>query len=188
MVRALPLLLAVCAVAAPLSPHSAGAQGKAPTTPVVPAPPVELKPADAVDREYVRKAALADAFELEAARIALRRAKAAPVRAYAQLMLEHYEGAADRLQVAAGAVHAPVPTILTDGQKMQLRTLREAPEQEFDRLYMDNQVAVHQEALAVHRGYRGDSVVLGQHAERHATLAEQHVLAACQVLSQVSGA
>ena len=181
MPRLATILLPVLLLAAP-----ALAQGS--QAPAVPAPPSELRPAGDQEKRYVAKVALLDNFELEAARIALRRAKAQPVKAYAQLMLDHYEGAMDRLRVAAGAVNAPVPTVLADEQKALLAALRDAPEQEFDRRYMEGQVAAHQEALALHRGYGGDSVVLRQHAERHATLAEQYVMAARQVMSQVSGA
>lgn len=135
-------------------------------------------------RAFVMNGCVSDRYEIEAAAVALRRSRSDSVRAFAQMMAEHHTTAMHQMASALRSheVRDPLPDIaptaeLDARRQGMIQHLLDAPDDDFDRMYLDQQKLAHQEAIALHRGYaeHGDnpqlrSVALGglPMVERHA--------------------
>ncbi|MBS0295704.1 MAG: DUF4142 domain-containing protein [Proteobacteria bacterium] len=103
--------------------------------------------------EYVREASAGDLYEIQAGQLALQRSQSPEVRAVAQAMIDqHTQSTALITQAAAQQGLTPVSELPAPKQAM-LERLRDAPDDQFDRLYTDQQVAAHMNAAALHEGF-----------------------------------
>jgi putative membrane protein len=137
--------------------------------------------------DYVKMAADADLFEVQSSRLALTRSKRDDVKAYAKQMIADHTTTSRSLMAALknnDRTIARPSTRLSAENAAKLTLLKKAPKGSFDDLYLQQQVAAHQTAWALHKGYAtdGTDVALKQVAatavpviERHLTHAQQMV-------------
>ena len=137
------------------------------------APTAMLTPA-----QFVETVAASDMFEIESGKIAQSKATSAGLKDYAaQMVTDHtnstaeLKAAADRDDVTAGA------GAMTAEQRANLDALRAASGAAFDEAYKTQQIAAHQKALDVLRGYNvtGTAPQLKQFAAKTAPIVQGHL-------------
>ena len=102
---------------------------------------------------YVSNAAEGDMYEIQAADIALERTQNAEVRQLAEMIKRDHTAASQNMRAAAQAAGQTLPTELDQRRQGMLDNLRAASAEDFDRVYIEQQVAAHNEALTLHRGF-----------------------------------
>lgn len=103
---------------------------------------------------YVAKAGASDLYEIESSRMAARRARRPEVREFAQMLIaDHRRTTAEVTAAARADGIRPAPPVLEPSQRTMIRQLSRAGAAGFDRVYMNQQVVAHQQALALHRNY-----------------------------------
>ncbi|MEH6665734.1 MAG: DUF4142 domain-containing protein [Brevundimonas sp.] len=126
---------------------------------------------------YVTNAAIGDMYEIQAAEMALERSQNAQVRELAQMIHDDHTAASQRMQaiVQGGDFDAELPTELDERRQGMIDNLRDA--ENFDEVYIDQQVAAHEEALTLHRGFadHDDTPELAAHASEVAGPIETHL-------------
>ena len=140
---------------------------------------------------YVPAAAMSDMYEIQAADIALQRATRADVKALAQMIkTDHTVGsAAFKAAVPTAAPDVALPTELDQRRKGLLDNLRSAGVGDFDKVYIDQQVAAHQEAVTLHRGFsdKTDAPALAEHARTVLPKIETHLQKAQEIQKAIAG-
>lgn len=131
--------------------------------------------------KFVKEAAMTDAFEIEAAKIALEKSRNDGVRRFAQHMIDEHTKMSTQLKSAAANQRAATgePAAEMDrAHRGKLDDLRKASGADFDRKYVQMQVEGHQKALKLHQDYAksGDEAAL----KKVATEAVPHVQAHLQ--------
>jgi putative membrane protein len=130
-------------------------------------------------QEFANKAAKTDAYEIAAAKLAQTNAASAEVKAFAAEMIKaHTDSTAKIKAAAAKASPAIVPdAALTQDQNDELAELAKKKGAEFDEEYIDEQVDVHQTALAMMRDYseKGDTPSLKAAAGEIAGVVQKHL-------------
>jgi putative membrane protein len=158
MTQRLAALLAAAAVAG-CGPHPASDQpqavrhGQAPGSAAAVAPPPSAPPADA--QAFVDRAAAADAFELQAAKLALQRSREPRVRAFAGMMARDHTRSSDELAKAiseSGETLVPAAALPADAQKLVLE-LTTVDQTAFDKTSVRTQIDAHEKALQTLQGY-----------------------------------
>ncbi|RJF88418.1 DUF4142 domain-containing protein [Oleomonas cavernae] len=131
---------------------------------------------------YIQSAGQIDLFEIAAAKLALQRSKRADVQAFAVEVARAHQDAAARLQ---GELIGLEPTISLPAQldaehQAGLAALERAGEADFDRLYIEGQVAAQHRALKLHQAYvdGGDDSQIKTVARGAAAMAASHLEAA----------
>lgn len=125
---------------------------------------------------FVDAVAANDLYEVEAGRLAQRMAKRDDVRKFGAMMVEGHTATTRELTSAATSANvAPAPR-LTSKHESDLTALRDAGEQ-FDTVYLQQQVAAHEMALGILRtqassGQRG---ALRDFATKTAPIVEKHL-------------
>lgn len=115
-----------------------------------------LAPAPQIDpANYVQTAGMSDLFEVEAGKVAARRARSGEVRGFARMMVKDHTTSTRKIRdaVAASNLGTPLPTALDPQHQETLAKLRSASRADFDRLYMEGQVEGHQDALKLQQSY-----------------------------------
>jgi putative membrane protein len=133
----LSLLLAAC-LAAGLSAPALGQTG---STMASGAAPVS-------DSTFVKKAATSDMYEIQASRLAQAKATSADVKTFAGRMVTDHTKTSDRLKsILASKSGLKAPTALDTRHRTLLSQLRSARGAVFDRLYVQQQLQAHQQAV-----------------------------------------
>jgi putative membrane protein len=129
--------------------------------------------------KFLTTAATAGQFEIEASRIAATKATHQDVKAFAGQMISDHESAAQRLSAAAiESGRMPPPAGLDDRQKRKLEELRLSSGQDFDKLYVEQQLEAHEEAVALFSDYtksNGDDGPIGRFAKETLPTLEAHL-------------
>ena len=130
---------------------------------------------------FVDAAAASDLFEVESSKLAQTMAKDGAVKDFAAMMVKDHTKSSEDLKAAA-AKASPPPSVapkLTAAQQADLDALKGAGGN-FDRLYAQKQVAGHEQALAMLRGYAdgGDSAPLKDFAGKAVPVVSGHLDAA----------
>jgi putative membrane protein len=140
---------------------------------------------------YVPNAAMGDMYEIQAADIAMERSKNAQVKELAQMIKTDHTAASTALKAAAGqaAPDTTLPTELDQRRKGLIDNLRSASAADFDKTYIDQQVAAHEEAVTLHRGFsdKTDAPALAEHARTVLPKIEAHLERAKQLQSNLVG-
>lgn len=131
--------------------------------------------------EFAKNAAIGDLYEIQAARLALRRARAPETKATAQKMIDdhttstHHLRSAMRMNATKGL--APLPLEMDERRKGMIEHLEAAPDDKFDETYLDQQIAAHKETVALMTGFRdsGDNAQLRSLATGTAPVVERHL-------------
>lgn len=134
---------------------------------------------------YVPNAAEGDMYEIQAADIALERTQNAQVRELAQMIKTDHTQASESFKRIApqAAPDVTMPTELDERRQGLLDNLRSASAADFDRVYLDQQVAAHNEAVTLHRGFSDntDAPMLAEHARMVLPKIEAHLRQAEQL-------
>jgi putative membrane protein len=104
---------------------------------------------------FVKDAAIAGMYEIEAGKIALKRSMSPDVKAAAQMIIDDHTAADTKLKalVAGGKAPGPLPTALDERRKGMIDNLNGASAKDFDDRYLDQQTIAHHEALLAFNGY-----------------------------------
>ena len=104
---------------------------------------------------YVMAAGQSDQFEIQEGKLAEQRAQSARVRAVGKQMVQDHTKSTEMVMAAAtasGLPEMPPPPLRAD-QQQELSQLASASGPAFDRLYVQQQLASHREALTLQQGY-----------------------------------
>ncbi|QZH74212.1 MAG: DUF4142 domain-containing protein [Erythrobacter sp.] len=130
---------------------------------------------------FVENAAIGDRYEIEAARIALARSGNETVRSVARKMIADHTTSTHHLQAAlemneAEGVASP-PHSLDSRRQTMLDHLAEAPDDAFDKTYIDQQLLAHEETVSLFRSYAegGDNAQLRSVALGALPVVERHL-------------
>lgn len=128
---------------------------------------------------YVPGAAMGDMYEIQAADIALERSTNARVKELAQMIKTDHTAASNALKaiVPTAAPDIALPTELDQRRQGLIDNLRSASAADFDKVYIDQQVAAHEEALTLQRGFADntDAPALARHAASVTPKIEAHL-------------
>lgn len=112
-------------------------------------------PAGAVtDAGFVANAMVGGLYEVEAGRIALQRSTNPQVKALGQMLVDDHSRAGDRLKPIAARLDLAVPTALDQRRQGLIDNLRGATDQDFDRVFLQQQEAAHNETAALLSTYQ----------------------------------
>jgi putative membrane protein len=136
----------------------------------------DMTPEDRVN--YVKLAGASDLFEIQSSQMALSRGRRTETRQYAQMLVTHHTQTTQATMAAARAAGMnPPPPMLLPMQQQMLDQLRRASVENFDRVYLTQQVPAHEMALALHNNYatNGDTPSLRATAATALPLVRQHL-------------
>lgn len=135
---------------------------------------------------FIANACMGDLYEVEAGRLAMQRARSDDVRMFGEMMIEHHTTAMHQMRSAlrsrevTDALPGAAPTMeLDDRRAGMLKHLQDAPDDDFDKMYLDQQRMAHQETVALHKGYaeHGDNPQLRSVALGGLPMVERHLKA-----------
>jgi len=137
--------------------------------------------------DYVKMAADSDMFEIQSSKIALMRSQRDDVKTYAKEMIADHTGTSKALMAALknnDRTIARPSTKLSADNAAKIALLKKAPKASFDNLYLQQQVAAHQTAWALHKGYAldGTDATLKQVASTAVPVIERHLTHAQQMV------
>jgi putative membrane protein len=168
-ILALAVLPTIAACGGPENENAATASKSAVTNGAPPgeAPaPANPQPTNAL--QYVALASAGDMFEIQSARIALQKSPSAEVRGLAQMILADHQRSSSQLGQAGAQAQPPITPapVLSPSQQASIEALQRAQGAAFDREWLHQQIAAHQQALDLAAAYarRGDSEPLRGHA------------------------
>ena len=176
MMRSYPKLVAVavtaalavaCARDAPPPPSSPPPyRDQAARRPAAPAPSASA---------YVSAAAAIDLFEIRSSELALQRSSRRNVHDFATMMVSAHKGTSAQLSFAGRRLNLLPSAMLDPRHQAMFDALQSAAN--FDAVYRQQQLAVHQEALVLHRSYaaRGGSPTLRPVAAAMVPIIERHL-------------
>lgn len=129
--------------------------------------------------DFANMLAASDQFEIEAARIAAQKATDPKVKEFAAMMDADHGKSSAALRKAAGESDPPVALAPTQpvNLRVNLTALDQVPQNEFDALYIKQQVAAHTEALSRLEDYSeaGTSPQLRAFAQEAAPVVRRHL-------------
>lgn len=105
---------------------------------------------------FATNAAISDMYEIEAGKLAQEKGQAAAVKEFGAMMVKDHTAISTEMKPLAQAANVTLPTELDERRKGLLDNLRAANGADFDRVYIDQQVAAHEEAHNLHSGYGQD--------------------------------
>jgi putative membrane protein len=105
---------------------------------------------------FVSNAAQSDMYEIWAAKIAQSKSKNAEVKKFAGEMIKDHTKSSNEMKPLIAKAGQTPPADLDQRRKGFLDNLKAADAGSFDKTYMDQQVAAHDEALTLLQGYAKD--------------------------------
>jgi len=127
---------------------------------------------------YVTAAAVGDLYEIESSKLALERSRSAGVKKFAQQMVTDHTATTAKLKstIAGAGLTLTPPAALDARRQGMLDNLKAASAADFDKVYLDQQTAAHQEALTVHTSFAedGDNDALKKLAAETAPKVQHH--------------
>jgi putative membrane protein len=137
----------------------------------------------------VPAAAISDMYEIEAGRIASEKAQHADLKAFAKMLVTDHTKSSGELKTAAGSAQGvTMPSAMDERRQGMIDNLKQASAQDFDKVFINQQVAAHEEALTLHRTYadNGDNPALKAFAAKTAPVVDGHHKRAEQLQQAVS--
>ena len=149
------------------------------------------EPDPATPQGFVAMAASSDLYEVEAGRLAQEMGQDQAIKDFGAMMVADHTASSEKLRaaVAEAGPGVPVPPDMLPRHRQQLDALRNAGDQ-FDSVYAQQQVAAHQEALALLQGQasNGTAQSLKAFAAETAPVVEGHLAEARELASADGGA
>ena len=127
---------------------------------------------------YIEMAASSDMFEIQSGQLAMQRACDPAVRGFAQHIITDHTRMSNMMMSTARSNNLPPPPMgLAQHHAAMLQRLQAAPAQGFDAAFRAEQIAAHEEALGLHRGYAedGDHPALRGLAQQAIPAIEMHL-------------
>lgn len=137
---------------------------------------------------FVMYAGNADLFEIEAAKLAVERAKDPEVKQFAEHMVRQHTMSTNKIKAAAQQAGLAPPTpMLTPHMRGKLTELQAASDTAFDERYMVAQVEAHERALRLHGAYArsGDNSSLRTASSETAATVSQHLAEARRISAAI---
>lgn len=133
--------------------------------------------ASSADQTYVQNAAASDIFEIESSKLALQKATLPSIKTYAQMMIDEHTKSTNELKPAAQAAGIALPTTLPADVQAKLTTLQGLSGAAFDKQYLADQRAGHQDTLAKVNGYLASAPAgpLKDHASKVTGVVQKHL-------------
>lgn len=133
---------------------------------------------EAAAPDFVMKAAASDMYELESSRLAQEKAQNAELKAFAtQMIADHTKSTNDlKAAIAQANLNLQMPAAMPQDMQEKITALQNATGAEFDRLYAEQQVEAHQNALNLMSRYAqdGDTPALQTFASNTAPVIQRH--------------
>ena len=129
------------------------------------------------DIGFAKNAAIGDMYEINASRMALERSQSEPVKRFAQDMIDaHSKTTTDLKGTLPPSTVQMLPADLDIDHQNMIQELRNASDEDFDRLYLAQQREAHEQALALFRSYadNGTEARLKQFAQDTLPAIESH--------------
>ena len=125
---------------------------------------------------FVSNAAVGGLYEVEAGRIAAQRGMDPRVKALGQTMVTDHTRAGDSLKPIAASANLAIPSSLDERRQGLIDNLRGASDADFDRVYLQQQEAAHNETVALLETYgqTGDNDALKAWAAQTLTVVRGH--------------
>jgi len=138
---------------------------------------------------FASNAAQSDMYEIQAARIAEQKAKSPDVKKFAQEMVSDHTKLSNEMKPLITKAGQTPPADLDQRRKGMLDNLKATPAADFDKAYMDQQVAAHSEALTLMKGYadNGSDPGLKAAAAKAVPTIQKHADLAKQIQSKLAG-
>jgi putative membrane protein len=110
---------------------------------------------------FANKAAQSDAFEIASSKLAADNASSAAVKKFATQMIDAHTQSTAKLTKVAGGLNPPVTpdATLDAAHQAKIDALKAKTGKEFDEAYAADQVAAHDEALTMLKGYSASGEV-----------------------------
>ena len=126
---------------------------------------------------FVSNASQSDMYEVAAARMAATRSKNADVKAFAKMMITEHTAMMNEMKPLVMAAGKTPADKLDERRQGFLDNLKTASDADFDKTYIDQQVAAHGEALTLMKGYAdaGDDAGLKAGAAKGAPKVQMHL-------------
>ena len=128
---------------------------------------------------YVTNAAISDLYEIESSKLASEKSQSGSVTAFARQMVKDHTDTSAKLKstIADAGLQLTPPTKLDARRQGMLDNLRALSGTDFDKAYLDQQTAAHQEALTLHNGFAedGDNAPLKKLAGATAPVIRHHL-------------
>lgn len=105
---------------------------------------------------FVSNASQSDMYEIQAAGIAQKRSKDPEIKAFAAMMVKDHTATSKAMAPLAQAAGQTPATALDNRRSGFIDHLNSASDADFNKTYIDQQVAAHQEALDLMNGYAKD--------------------------------
>jgi putative membrane protein len=129
--------------------------------------------------EFVKKVAISDMFEIEAAQMALDKGADRDTKPFAQKMIKDHTKTSKELKalVEKGKVKAEIPSALDPEHKKKLDDMKGLSGKDFDSAYDKAQVDAHQQAVSLFETYAksGDNPDLKKWAAKTLPHLKQHL-------------
>ncbi|WP_420469858.1 DUF4142 domain-containing protein [Brevundimonas sp. FT23042] len=125
---------------------------------------------------FISNAAVGGLYEVEAGRIAAQRGMDPRVKALGQTMVTDHTRAGDSLKPIAASANLAIPSSLDERRQGLIDNLRGASDADFDRVYLQQQEAAHNETVALLETYgqTGDNDALKAWAAQTLTVVRGH--------------
>ena len=105
---------------------------------------------------FVSNASQSDMYEIQAGQIAQKRSKNPDVKAFGKMMVADHTAMSNAMKPLIGAAGQTPADKLDQRRQGFIDNLNQASDADFDKVYIDQQVAGHQEALDLMNGYAKD--------------------------------
>ena len=103
---------------------------------------------------FVAQAAFGNMFEIESSKLALDRSKAAPVKAFAQSLVDDHSAAAVKFKEAVLEAKLAMPPDKVDAKRQAIvEELAGKQGEDFDKAYVEAQYKAHVETVELFKGY-----------------------------------
>lgn len=102
---------------------------------------------------FVTNAAISDMYEIQAGEIAQKKGGSAGVKDFGKMMVADHTAMSNAMKPLIAAAGKTAPTGLDERRKGLIDNLNAAPAADFDRVYLEQQEAAHNEALSLMQGY-----------------------------------
>jgi putative membrane protein len=128
---------------------------------------------------FVKKAAVANLFEIQSSQLALQKSQNKQVKNFAQMMIDDHTKAGDQLKSTLSAANidsSTVPTTLDAKHEKIEDKLNSAPAGKFDKDYIKAQSQAHIETIVLFKSYadNGDNAALKSFALQTLPTLEKH--------------
>lgn len=135
---------------------------------------------------FVNNAAMGDMYEIQAGRIAEKKGQSAGVKDFGKMMVTDHTALSNEMKPLITAAGKTPPPALDERRKGMLDNLNAAPASDFDKVYLDQQEAAHNEALTLMQGYadHGDNAGLKAAAAKAVPKVQAHLDKVKQLQSQ----